>query len=98
MAQPQPNALFLYLEPLPSGGYLATCPDVPGLVVEGATRDEILRNFRDELGATMAVWAQLGLQISPGAALRAGRARNRGPFAVPGVTRAAPSATRGWRA
>ena len=39
-----------YLEPDPDGVYTITSPDVPGLVTEGRTPDEILHNVREALG------------------------------------------------
>ena len=36
----------LEVEPLDEGGYMASCPDVPGLRAYGATIDEATRNIQ----------------------------------------------------
>ena len=58
----------LQLEPNPDGTYTVTSPDVPGLVTEGRTPDEILRNVQDALKGLTEAWQELG--IEPPAALR----------------------------
>jgi antitoxin HicB len=40
-------AIRLHIEPLEEGGYLATSPDVQGLVVEGRTRMECVEFAQD---------------------------------------------------
>ena len=37
----------LHIEPLEEGGFLATSPDVPGLIAEGETVAELLENVRE---------------------------------------------------
>ena len=51
-----------------SGVYTVTSPDVPALVTEGATPDEINRNVEEALQGLIEVWAELGMQ--PPATLR----------------------------
>ena len=58
----------LYLEPNPGGGCTVTSPDVPGLVTEGRTPDEILRNVQEALDVLKQAWNELGIEIP--AALR----------------------------
>jgi antitoxin HicB len=40
-------AIKLHVEPLDEGGYVATSPDVPGLVVEGRSLVEVTEIARD---------------------------------------------------
>ncbi len=40
-------AIRLHVEPLEEGGYVATSPDVPGLVVEGRSLVEVAEIARD---------------------------------------------------
>ena len=48
-----------------SGVYTVTSPDVPGLVTEGTTPDEINRNVEEALQGLLDVWADLGLNLAP---------------------------------
>jgi antitoxin HicB len=48
-----------------SGVYTVTSPDVPGLVTEGATPEEINRNVEEALQGLLAVWAELGIELPP---------------------------------
>ena len=48
-----------------SGVYTVTSPDVPGLVTEGATPEEINRNVEEALQGLMEVWADLGMEVPP---------------------------------
>lgn len=61
-------SIRLQLEPNPDGTYTVTSPDVPGLVTEGRTPDEILHNVQDALKCLLDAWQELG--IEPPAALR----------------------------
>ncbi|MBI3958369.1 MAG: type II toxin-antitoxin system HicB family antitoxin [Chloroflexi bacterium] len=48
-----------------SGVYTVTSLDVPGLVTEGSTPDEIARNAQEALDGLLEVWADLGMEIPP---------------------------------
>ena len=61
-------SIRLYLEPNPDGVYSVTCPDVPGLVTEGRTPEEILSNVQEALAALKEAWREMGVDIP--AALR----------------------------
>jgi antitoxin HicB len=61
----KPPLVYLYLEPGPGGVYTVTSPDLPGLVTEGRTPDEILRNVQEALESLKAAWAQLGVEVPP---------------------------------
>jgi len=52
-----------------SGVYTVTSPDVPGLVTEGSTPEEIQFNVQEALSLLLEVWADLGEPMPP--ALRA---------------------------
>ena len=41
------------------GVYTVTSQDVPGLVTEGSTPDEIVRNAQEALDGLLEVWADL---------------------------------------
>ncbi len=56
-------SIRLYLEPNPDGPYTVTSPDVPGLVTEGSSPDEIQRNVQEALAALMEVWYAMNLPI-----------------------------------
>jgi antitoxin HicB len=55
----------LYLEPNSDGVYTVTSPDVPGLVTEGKTPDEVQANVQEALDALLAAWAELGRGLPP---------------------------------
>ena len=48
-----------------TGVYTVTSPDVPGLVTEGATPDEITHNVQEVLEGLFEVWAELGMPVPP---------------------------------
>jgi antitoxin HicB len=58
-------SIRLYLEPNPGGVYTVTSPDVPGLVTEGQTPQEIQANVQDALNALIEAWAALGKTLPP---------------------------------
>ena len=58
-------SILLYLEPDPNGVYTVTSPDVPGLVTEGRTPDEILHNVQEAMDALMDAWQDLGIDAPP---------------------------------
>lgn len=45
--------------------YTVTSPDVPGLVTEGSTPEEIARNIQEALDGLLEVWADLGMEVPP---------------------------------
>jgi antitoxin HicB len=49
----------------PSGVYTVTSPDVPGLVTEGSTPEEIAYNVQEALDALIAGWKELGKPLPP---------------------------------
>jgi predicted RNase H-like HicB family nuclease len=53
-----------------SGVYTVTSPDVPGLVTEGSTPEEINKNVQEALEGLLEVWAELNMPI-PSALARA---------------------------
>ena len=59
------HSIRLYLEPNPGGVYTVTSPDVPGLVTEGRTPDEIQANVQEALDALLDAWNELGRSIPP---------------------------------
>lgn len=46
-----------------TGVYTVTSPDVPGLVTEGRTPEEINHNVHEVLDGLMEVWAELGVSV-----------------------------------
>jgi antitoxin HicB len=58
-------SIRLYLEPNPGGVYTVTSPDVPGLVTEGRTPEDILHNVQEALDALREAWQELGIEIPP---------------------------------
>jgi len=58
-------AFRLRLEPNASGVYTVTSPDVPGLVTEGRTPEEILHNVQEALDKLRAAWENLGIDPPP---------------------------------
>jgi antitoxin HicB len=57
--------LELELNPGPDKVYTVTSPDVPGLVTEGSTPEEILHNVQEALEVLFEGWAELGKQPPP---------------------------------
>lgn len=57
--------LDLELNPGPDRVYTVTSPDVPGLVTEGSTPEEILRNVQEALEVLFEGWAELGKEPPP---------------------------------
>ncbi len=58
-------SIRLQLEPNPDGVYTVTSPDIPGLVTEGRTPDEILHNVQDALKSLLEAWHDLGIEPPP---------------------------------
>jgi antitoxin HicB len=59
------HTIRLYLEPNPDGVYTVTSPDVPGLVTEGQTPDEVQANVQEALDALVEAWTELGQGLPP---------------------------------
>lgn len=57
--------LDLELNPGPDQVYTGTSPDVPGLVTEGSTVEEIYRNVQEALEVLFEGWAELGKEPPP---------------------------------
>jgi len=55
-------SIRLHLSPNPDGVYTVTSPDVPGLVTEGRTPEEIQINVEEALRALIAAWDALGIE------------------------------------
>jgi predicted RNase H-like HicB family nuclease len=47
-----------------TGVYTVTSPDVPGLVTEGSTPEEIAHNVQEALDGLLEVWANLALGLT----------------------------------
>ncbi len=45
--------------------YTVTSPDVPGLVTEGSTPQEIFHNVQEALEGLLEVWAELNIPLPP---------------------------------
>lgn len=58
-------SIRLYLEPDDNGVYTITSPDIPGLVTEGRTPEEIQANVQEALSALREAWQELGMSIPP---------------------------------
>lgn len=48
-----------------TGIYTVTSPDVPGLVTEGSTPEEIRDNVAEVLEGLVEIWAELGMPVPP---------------------------------
>jgi predicted RNase H-like HicB family nuclease len=53
----------MLFEPAEEGGYVVTCPALPGLVTEGDTMEEARRMAEDALGLYLEVLRADGLPI-----------------------------------
>ncbi len=45
--------------------YTITSPDVPGLVTEGSTPEEIAKNVQEAIDCLLEGWARRGLPVPP---------------------------------
>jgi len=61
----QLHTIRLSIEPNPDGVFTVTSPDVPGLVTEGSTSDEIWHNVQEALNALKDAWQALGKTPPP---------------------------------
>ena len=57
--------LPLVLEPQPEGGYVVTCPLLPGLITEGETVQDALQNANDALAAIVEALEELKRPLPP---------------------------------
>lgn len=55
----------LELNPGPDQVYTVTSPDIPGLVTEGSTSEEIARNVQDAINGLIDVYTQQGWALPP---------------------------------
>ena len=55
----------LYLEPNENDVYTVTSPDIPGLVTEGRTPEEIQTNVQEALNSLQAAWRELDMPLPP---------------------------------
>ena len=58
-------SLKLELNPGPDKMYTVTSPDVPGLVTEGSTLEEIWRNVQDAINSMVEVFQREGWELPP---------------------------------
>ena len=57
------HSFTLLFEPAEEGGYVVTCPALPGLVTEGDTFDEALANAVEALAALVESYAAHGERV-----------------------------------
>jgi predicted RNase H-like HicB family nuclease len=57
----QEHSFTVLFEPAEEGGFVATCPALPGLVAEGDTLDEARANVRDAIKGYLESLAKDGL-------------------------------------
>ncbi len=57
------KAFEVYLEEAEEGGYVVTCPELPGCVSEGETREEALANIKDAIQGYLEVLRRHGQQL-----------------------------------
>ena len=58
--------ITVILAPQPEGGYTVTCDELPGLVTEGDSVDEALKNVEDAFATTLELYEDLGLSLPEG--------------------------------
>ena len=58
-------AIRLHVEPLEEGGYLATSPDIPGLVAEGRSITEVVEIAQDIARKILECCIEYGDPIPP---------------------------------
>jgi antitoxin HicB len=59
---------LVYLEPAEEGGYVVSCPDFPGCVTQGESRDEALEMIRDAIQGYVVSLEKQGEPVPPGIA------------------------------
>ena len=57
------DSIRITLELNPGGVFTVTSPDIPGLVTEGRTSDEISANIQEALDALRLAWRALGKEL-----------------------------------
>ena len=57
---------LVYLEPAEDGGYIATCPALPGCVTQGETREEALAMIKDAIEGYIASLKKHGEPVPAG--------------------------------
>jgi len=57
--------LPLTIEPMEEGGYLVTCPEVPGLLTDGETLEEALANVSDAVRTLIEAMQAKGAPLHP---------------------------------
>ncbi len=57
------RAFEVYLEEAEERGYVVTCPELPGCVSEGETREEALANIKDAIQGYLEVLRRHGQQL-----------------------------------
>lgn len=62
---------MIVVEPLPEGVWLATSPDVPGLIVEMSTRDEAIEAAQELAFELRRLEVERGMTVSGGLTLPA---------------------------
>jgi predicted RNase H-like HicB family nuclease len=58
-------SIRLYLEPNESGVYTVSSPDIPGLVTEGRTPEDIQANVQEALQSLQEAWQELNMNLPP---------------------------------
>jgi predicted RNase H-like HicB family nuclease len=53
----------VFLEEAEEGGYVVTCPELPGCVSEGETKEEALENIQDAIEGYLTVLRRHGQAI-----------------------------------
>jgi len=53
----------VFLEEAEEGGYVVTCPALPGCISEGETRDEALANIQDAIQGYLTVLSRHGQTV-----------------------------------
>ncbi len=56
---------LVYLEPAEEGGYIASCPQLPGCVTQGETVDEALAMIKDAIQGYITSLRKHGEYIPP---------------------------------
>ena len=68
--KPREYSFTVLFEPAEEGGYVATCPALPGLVTEGDTLEEARANARDAIQGYLKSLAEDGMRPPPDKEIR----------------------------